>query len=318
MTDFPESKLDWLVEKFGEHEGWFNASKVRTKGNKKIKNDGWKQVMDLAVEKGLAYSSDSYPKAPKNSIAFNLPKIPEFFDNYIFNDIDFIRMPEAVFISMGWKLDSPEFNRVLADWIDIHNLLCGLQYHEIFDDQLEFILDDPERKRTLIYRARRIASTYELVKAGWGEIVGTGYFSARGRISPANYNELFLRILWDDCKYLVLSRRSRKPNNRTDRSNWNLAGEIERPEGVVGVKVDLDKATKNLENFMGRKQGEFPDLDRLMKSGACYDIKEILRPSSNPTVVKALKELDAIVLESKKAYMKPLRKRADKKPSSKN
>jgi hypothetical protein len=86
MTGFPESKLDWLSEKFGDHIGWFKASDVRDKGDKKYKNPDWQKLMSLAVERGLAYSSDSYPNAPKNSIAFNLPEIPDFFDKYIFED----------------------------------------------------------------------------------------------------------------------------------------------------------------------------------------------------------------------------------------
>jgi hypothetical protein len=36
MTDFPESKLDWLIDKYKDFTGWFNASDIRDKGEKKI------------------------------------------------------------------------------------------------------------------------------------------------------------------------------------------------------------------------------------------------------------------------------------------
>jgi hypothetical protein len=76
MSEFPESKLDWLIEKFGQHQGWLKAADISEKIYRKHKKaEDCRKLMSLAVEKGHAFSSDSYPCAPKNSIAFNPPYI---------------------------------------------------------------------------------------------------------------------------------------------------------------------------------------------------------------------------------------------------
>jgi hypothetical protein len=318
MADFPESKLDWLIENFGDHIGWFNASKVREKIYKKYKKDDCQKLMSLAVERGLAYSSDSYPNAPKNSITFNLPEISVFFDNYIFEGPCFIDMPDMVFLTMEWSKDSEEFDYFSHKWCNVHNLLCGLQYHELFDEQLLDEIPD-EMKRYFVWEAKEISSIYKLIKFGWAEILEGGYFSEhKEMICPANYNELFLRILWDRFKRSVLKTRYRKPNDQSDRTKLRLAQGL---EDICNINIEchLDENIDRLRKFMGQQDDDtYYALYDLTISAGCGSIKEILKDSANPTVIEALKELKSIVREERKAYLKPLRKKVDEEPLHKN
>jgi hypothetical protein len=317
MTGFPESKLDWLVEKFENHKGWFNAGDVRKKEDKKYKNPDWQKLMSLAVERGLAYSSDCYRNAPKDSIALNLPEIPDFFDKYIFEDHYFICMPDMLFSTMEWSKDSDEFYHCFYKWCNVHNLLCGLQYRELFDEQLLGEIPD-ETKRYLVWEAKEISSIYKLIKFGWAEILEGGYFSEHKEICPANYNELFLRILWDRFKRSVLKTRYRKPNDQSDRTKLRLAQGIEDPCNI-NIECHLDENIDRLRKFTGEQDDDtYYALYDLTISAGCYSIREILKDSANPTVIEALKELKSIVREEKKACLKKLRKKVDKKPSCKN
>jgi hypothetical protein len=178
--------------------------------------------MNLAVEKGYAFSSNYYPNAPKDSIAFNLPEIPQFFDECVLHDHYFIYMPEEVFKYMEWSAskDSREYLLERHKWDSIYELLCGLQYRGIIDEQL--LEKDPwlsayelynknssdAFKIHLVNQAKKFSSIYKLVKFGWAEIVQAGYFRSENQTCPFDYNELFLRIIWDTCKYSVLKERN--------------------------------------------------------------------------------------------------------------
>jgi hypothetical protein len=262
MTGFPESKLDWLIDKFGDYTGWFNASKVRQKGSKskRYKNDDWKILMDLAVERGHAYSSDSYPNAPKDSIAFNLPEIPRFFDNDILNDPYFISMPELVFIQMRWDTDSLEYYLECFKWATANELLCGLQYRGFIDDQLldkyQYLYEHIKEKSSEgsrhdhINHAKEISSIYKLVKFGWTELVQKGYFQSEKNACPFDYNELFLRIVWDRCKRSVLDKRNKTPSNLTNRTKLRLAQEYEYPSDE-DIDILREEKLKRMDKLWG-------------------------------------------------------------------
>jgi hypothetical protein len=177
MTDFPESKLDWLIENFGQHQGWLKAADIRIKIYQKHKNaEDCRKLMNLAVEKGHAVSSDSYPFAPKDSIAFNPPYIAPFFDTCLMTDPRFGYMPKNLFKTMGWCLDSPEFFSLENEWRLVYSLLCSFQYYglpnfellaetqvlaesKIFECEFIFVFPNPPKLiNHLILSAKKIAS----------------------------------------------------------------------------------------------------------------------------------------------------------------
>jgi hypothetical protein len=270
MTDFPESKLDWLIDKYKDFIGWFNASDIRVKGEKKYKNAEWRILMNLAVEKGHAFSSDCYPNAPKDSIAFNLPEIPQFFDECVLHDHYFIYMPEEVFKYMEWSAskDSREYLLERHKWDSIYELLCGLQHRGIIDKQLlekdswlsAYELYNKNSsdafKIHLVNQAKKFSSIYKLVKFGWAEIVQAGYFRSENQTCPFDYNELFLRIIWDTCKYSVLKERNKKPNNLSDRTKLRLAQELEDPSNI-NIDAALDENIKRLRKFIGEEDDTY-------------------------------------------------------------
>jgi hypothetical protein len=329
MTGFPESKLAWLSDKFGKYEGWFNASDIRHKGDKKYKNDDWKNLMGLAVERGYVYSWDSYPSAPKDSIAFNLPKTPEFFDNDILNDPYLRDMPELVFDSMGWDTtDSREFFVESFKWTTAYELLCGLQYRGFIDKQLLdkyqylYELNNENSSEGLrifhIDHAKEICSIYKLVKFGWTELVQTGYVKSEKSIYQLNYNEVFLRIIWDRCKRSVLAKRNNKPSDLSNLTKLRLAQEYEYPSDE-DIDILREEKLKRMDKLWGLEEKyNTPDLHHLTLSASCYHIKEILKDSPSPMVIEALTELASIVTERKKAYIKNLRKKVDKRLPNNN
>jgi hypothetical protein len=221
---------------------------------------------------------------------------------------------------MEWSKDSWEFDYVFCQWTDVHNLLCGFQYHEIFDEQLEFVIKDrsDNQKKCLVNRARDICNTYKLVKFGWAELVGSGYFCDENPLRPADYNELFLRIIYDRCKLSVLKRRDTKPDDQSDWTKLRLAQSLEDPHDI-DTEVALEENIKGLRKFTGEQVDDtYYALYDLTISAGCQHITEILENSSNPFVREALEELELLTKEARAACLKKLRKKVDKKPSCKN
>jgi hypothetical protein len=326
MTDFPESKLDWLVEKFGKHEGWFNATDIARKGDNAYKAGDWRKLMELAVSKGLAYSSDSFPyrkqngKAVKNSITFCPPPTFQWFDDYILNHSYFVHLPQELFLSMGVSTDSREFSIILNQWCNVYDLLCGLQYHGVMDEKL---LDDelPKwAKKHLMLEADEIFVMYGLLVYGWPELLEKYPLLSEKSDASDNYNELFLVMLW--ARYEKMYLRLKKPR-RVKLGDWkmsNIALDLQRPADIdFDLEASLDDCRK-LAILMGGTDEERGISPAITHFANCFHIQQALQNSSNPVVEKLSNRLNLIIDARRAECVRKLRKKTRKpiEPSDKN
>jgi hypothetical protein len=325
MTDFPESKLNWLIENFGQHQGWLKAADIRSKIYQKHKNaEDCRKLMNLAVEKGHAVSSDSYPGERNNMIAFNPPYIAPFFDTCLMTDPRFGYMPKNLFKTMGWCLDSPEFFSLENEWRLVYNLLCSIQYHGLPNFELlaetqvivesqtlecEFILvfpNPPKLINHLVLSANKIASYYLLIKLAYMECYEKELLH-HSNPRPDGYIDLFLCFLWDDYerRYILLKN---KPNHKIKpRTRLNLY------ETFLGGESDMEKKrTQNILKFFGRQDADFgvPIRSHLI-------IEEIVNSCDSQGVKDAVDRLVGVKEEFKKSVLKELRSQARKKTSEK-
>jgi hypothetical protein len=354
MTGFPESKLDWLVEKFGEYQGWINASDIRSKIYPKYKAKEFNKLMALAIEKGWVFDSQSIPRAPKNSIAFNLPQIEEFFDSYLVEDPFFKFMPGGILGTTPWIENDEWFRSIAIRWRVVYGQLCSLQYHGVFDESMVFddfcevtgcdsigseSLSDPlicaaarqltidqhkekfdNYTKSIVFEAKEIASTYKLIKFGWAEIKNAGYFLDFINSCPVNHNEVFLKYLWDKYRRYYWVTKNRQPVKLTDRTMLDVAKSIDQidPLDMEYIGDELlkknNKAVNKLTGHTGKSEAE----EALTYSAYCYDVKKILQNSSDRMVKEALKELKTLHQEQREIVVKGFRKKGIRRPSKKN
>jgi hypothetical protein len=96
-----------------------------------------------------------------------------------------------------------------------------------------------------------------------------------------------------------------------------LAQELEDPSNI-NIDAALDENIKRLRKFIGEEDDTYFALYDLTLSATYQRFEEILKDSSNPMVIEALKELAGIVAEKKKASIRDLRKKVDKKLPNNN
>jgi hypothetical protein len=344
MTDFPESKLDWLIKKFGVREGWFNATDIARKGDNAYKARDWRKLMELAVSKGLAYSSDSFPyrkqngKAVKNSITFCPPPTFQWFDDYILNHSYFVHLPQELFLSMGVSTDSREFSIILNQWCNVYDLLCGLQYHGVMDEKL---LDDelPKwAKKHLMLEADEIFVMYGLLvyvmlwaryermylrlkKPRPVDLVDRIILnialdlSSRAEIDPSdNYNKLFLAMLYARYKRMYPRLKTPRRVKLADATMLTIARELQIPaDKDLDSEVSLDDC-RRFAKLMGGTDEEHGISPVITHFANCGHIRQALHNSSNPVVRKLSTRLNRIV----DARMAERTKALNQKPSDKN
>jgi hypothetical protein len=309
MTDFPESKLEWLVKTFGEYDGWFNATDIARRGENSYIASDWKRLMKLAIDSGIVSSSDWYWKARKNSIAFNLPVVSEYFDPSIFYDHNFRYAPYAIFSIMDWDMDSTEFLNFSAEWDMVYKILICYQYSLVPDapNLIEPIPLPPELYGYCKRKAHKLAIIYKLIKCGWNELIDKELkYPQCNVIDFGNHNDLFIQIVWANFHRRYLKSKNRgKPLSPSYK--LKLAQEIHYTNDI-STPAAFDENYNRLLKFMGGADYELGIPPEVTFFASCQEIKDFLKGSSDPLVIGALKELEQFYEAERTLFLKRQRK----------
>jgi hypothetical protein len=162
MSDYQwtEKEINKFIEKYRNVKGWLNARGVRF--NPHVKVSDLRQLMKIAVVRGIAFDNETSPNSDRYKICFNLAEkekiIEELYDSISyspFEDLEMINMFMDRFISTH-LYPSIETPQQLFVYINLHvewfYILAGLYSHQrgeniekiCFEDLLPPLIKDSE------------------------------------------------------------------------------------------------------------------------------------------------------------------------------
>jgi hypothetical protein len=182
---FPESKLEWLLEKFKNRKGEITASDIREKGDKKYSNSDWRKLMSLAVQKGHAKDNGKYSKNDKYGICM-APAGKVFFDRFL---LDLLLYQPLLPSATKEKLSDEQrdyFDVISCRWCDV----VGAFIRHNSGEEVDLHSENEFLNALVSIRAKEYICLYKVIELGWPYITEkiTG-------LQRANYNLFFLEVL---------------------------------------------------------------------------------------------------------------------------
>jgi hypothetical protein len=306
MIEIKSNDFTLLVSKFKNESGLITATTLHNKHIAKSESRQYKRdLLQMAVTKGLAWSNGKHPNHNKYGIYFNTENRSKFvvektFDPCVLNSLNIIDLPPRL-MKTRMNIEGHEYwNRKKEHWTDVYQLLCEYQNEGKINLNLlpERYID--EKKQLISFQARELIIIYKILKLGWDEMTRdlSSYIGDR--------NVMFEEMLWASS----VCRFSTNAINLIDRPRAQLNYLRQLYDYQSGI-ADYPKAEAQ---FFGTHLDEWWQVssDVLNRFSRGEHIKNALEFTQNDDIKKLFTEWNGLNRELKAFNMKALSRKNDK------
>ena len=312
MNQIKLNDFDLFVSKFKDKSGLITATVISKKGIARSETPQYRRdLLQMAVEQGLAWSNGKHPTHNKYGIYFNDKNrvreiIEKTFDPSVLNPVNFIDLPPHS-LKNGLNIKEIEnWNAHQVYWLSVYQLLCGFQIEGKINLELLPAWYYPDLKGEISLRARELIVIYKILKLGESEL--EKYFS----LGKLGYNIMFQEIL--QAKSALLLNKSRIETIDRPRTQLNYLRELRDRKAELSA-IDREILSRNFlgKNFDTSRQIH---LDKKYIVGNDMFIKHMFGSTQNSDIKKLLVELDKLNEDVKTSAIKTLNRKNDKNRTS--